>query len=92
VTHLMILEPHIPQERVVLFHSLDQILQPRLVLVDFVSGDKTLVELDDLPESEVLPGWAIKPSSCLNELFTRELRSVYSLTRKAREGRTIKVS
>ena len=67
-THLVILETHVPQERVVLLDARREFLELRLVLVDLVSGDEALVELDDLSEREVLPRRTIQPPRCLNEL------------------------
>ena len=67
-TCLVILESHVAQQGVVLFHFPFELLHARLVLVNLVSDNESLVEFDNLTEREVLPGRAVQPSRGLNEL------------------------
>jgi hypothetical protein len=77
---LVVLQTEVTEEGVVVPDALFELLDARVVFVDFVTDDETLVEFDDLTEGEVLPGRTVETAGGLNEL--REGREVSSEGRK----------
>jgi len=64
----VVLEAHVPQERVVLAHAVLEVLDARVLLVGVVPDDEALVELDDLAERQVLPRRTVQATCGLDEL------------------------
>jgi len=65
---LMVFQTEVAEEGVVIPNALFEFLDPRVVFVDFVADDETLVEFDDLTEGEVLTGRTVEAASSLDEL------------------------
>lgn len=68
MAHLVVLEVHVAQKRVVLRDLRDELLNRWCVLVNLVPSGEAAREAHDLPEREMLPRRAVKSRRRLDEL------------------------
>lgn len=85
----MIFESQVPKECIIVFDTGAKLLRTRLVLVHLIARNEALVQLDNLAQSQVLPGRSVEAAGGLDELWTSTSARRWS---RREEGFTINVS